>query len=108
MIQSAHRMTCEKLQSALTVTIPLWKSQMAAALGVARATDSMAAYTRAKREGERGIRAGARELRAQGRAFGKEAARTDRERAQATAEELLAELEQIEQSLAEQKKLRQQ
>ena len=108
MIQSAHRMTCEKLQSALAVTIPLWKSQMAAALGVARATDSMAAYTRAKREGERGVRLGAKDLRAQGRAFAAEAAKSDREQAQATAEELLAELEQIEQSLAAQKTLRRQ
>jgi len=108
MIQAAHGMTCEKLRSALTVTIPLWKSQMAAALGVARATDSMAAATRAVREGERGVRGGARELRAQTKAFAREASQADREQAQATADALLHELEQIEQSLAEQKKLRQQ
>lgn len=108
MIQAAHGMTCEKLQSALQVTIPLWKAQMAAALGIARATDSMAAARRAVREGERGIRSGAKEMRAQTKAFTGEASRTDREQAQATADALLAELEQIEQSLAEQKKLRQQ
>ena len=108
MIQSAHSMTCEKLQSALTVTIPLWKNQMAAALGIARATDSMAAANRAAREGERGIRGGAKELRSQTKAFAKEAGQADRERAEATADALLAELEQIEASLAEQKKLRQQ
>ena len=108
MIQSAHRMTCEKLQSALAVTIPLWKSQMAAALGVARAVDSMAAYTRAKREGERGIRSGAKELHAQAKGFAREAEKADREQAQATADALLAELEEIERSLAAQKKLRQQ
>ena len=106
MIQTADRMTCEKLQSALTVTIPLWKSQMAAALGIARATDSMAAYRRAKSEGERGVRAGAREVSAQTKAFADEATKTDREQAQATADMLLRELEQIEQSLAEQKRLR--
>ena len=47
-------------------------------------------------------------MRAQTKAFTGEAAKTDREQAQATADALLAELEQIEQSLAEQKKLRQQ
>ena len=108
MIQATHAMTCEKLQSALTVTIPLWKAQMAAALGIARATDSMAAARRAAREGERGIRSGAKEMRAQTKAFAGEASKTDREQAQATADALLDELEQIEQSLAEQKKLRQQ
>lgn len=108
MIQAAHGMTCEKLQSALTVTIPLWKAQMAAALGIARATDAMAAYMRVKREGERGIRGGASEMRAQTKAFAGEASKADREQAQATADALLAELEQIEKSLAEQKKLRQQ
>ena len=108
MIQAAHGMTCEKLQSALTVTIPLWKAQMAAALGLARATDSMAAARRIAREGERGILSGAKGMRAQTKAFTGEAAKTDREQAQATADALLAELEQIEQSLAEQKKLRRQ
>ena len=108
MIQAADSMTCEKLRSALTVTIPLWKSQMAAALGIARATDSMAAANRAAREGERGVRSGAGSMRAQTKAFVREAAQADREQAQATAQALLQELEQIEQSLAEQRKLRQQ
>ncbi|MBR2942143.1 MAG: toxic anion resistance protein [Clostridia bacterium] len=107
MIQAADRMTCEKLHSALTVTIPLWKNQMAAALGVARAAESMAAQRRVREEAQRGVRSGAREMRTQAKAFGKEAAQADREQAQATADALLKELEQIEFSLAEQKKLRQ-
>ena len=40
-VQASDETTCAKLQSALEVTIPLWKSQMAAALGLARATDSL-------------------------------------------------------------------
>jgi len=107
MIQAADRMTCEKLNGALTITIPLWKSQMAAALGIARATDSMAAHRRAKAEAGRGIRSGAREVSAQTKAFADEAAMADRERADATADALLKELEQIEFSLAEHRKLRQ-
>ena len=107
MVQSADKLACEKLQAALDVTIPLWKSQMAAALGMARATDSMAAYRRMNAEAEREIRAGARETRAQTKAFAQEAKKTDRERAEATADALLAELVQIEESLAEQSRLRQ-
>ena len=108
MIQSANSMTCEKLRSALTVTIPLWKSQMAAALGLARAADSMAAYRRTKSSAERGIRSGAREVQAQTKAFAAEAEKGGREQAEATAAQLLRELEQIEQSLAKQKELRRQ
>lgn len=107
MIQSADEITCEKLNSALTVTIPLWKSQMAAALGIARATDSMTAYRRMQAEGEAGIRGGAREVAAQTKAFTGQAAQTDRDRAEAAADALLAELTQIEQSLAHQRKIRQ-
>ena len=108
MIQAADKMTCEKLQSALVNTIPLWKNQMAAALGVARAADSMAAQRRAQQEAGRGIRSASSQLSAQTKAFAKEASLSERERAQAAADALLAELEEIETSLAEQKKLRRQ
>ena len=107
MVQSSDRLTCEKLQSALEVTIPLWKSQMAAALGLARATDSMAAQRRVSDEAKRGIRSGAREVTAQTKAFEREAGMSDPQRAQQTADELLRELEQIEHSLDEQRRLRQ-
>ena len=107
MIQAADSMTCEKLRSALTVTIPLWKAQMAAALGTARATDSMAAQRRVSSEAQRGIRSGTREVSAQSKAFERESAQADPQRAQQTADELLRELEQIERSLDEQRRLRQ-
>lgn len=99
MVQASDSVTCEKLRSALEVTIPLWKSQMAAALGLARATDSMAMQRRASAEASRGIRAGARELRAQKDALVRETAEGDRMRAEQTADALLAELETIEQEL---------
>ena len=107
MVQESDRLTCERLQAALEVTIPLWKSQMAAALGLARATDSMAAQRRVSSEAQRGIRSGAREVTAQTQAFEREAAQADPQRAQQTADELLRELEQIERSLDEQRRLRQ-
>ena len=107
MVQESDRLTCERLQAALTVTIPLWKSQMAAALGLARATDSMAMQRRVSGEAQRGIRAGAREVSAQTQAFEREAAQADPQRAQQTADQLLRELEQIEHSLDEQRRLRQ-
>ena len=107
MVQESDRLTCERLQAALTVTIPLWKSQMAAALGLARATDSMAAQRRVNSEAQRGIRSGAREVSAQSKAFERESAQADPQRAQQTADELLRELEQIEHSLDEQRRLRQ-
>ena len=107
MVQSSDRLTCEKLQSALEVTIPLWKSQMAAALGLARATDSMAAQRRMSEEAARGIRSGARELNAQRDAFSREAGKGDSQRAQETADALLEELAQIEQSLRAQEQARQ-
>ena len=50
-VQASDELTCSRLQAALEVTIPLWKSQMAAALGLARATDSL---TMQKRAGEAG------------------------------------------------------
>ena len=107
MVQESDRLTCERLQAALDVTIPLWKSQMAAALGLARATDSMAAQRRVNDEANRGIRSGAREVTAQTKAFEREAGMSDPQRAQQTADELLRELEQIEHSLDEQRRLRQ-
>jgi len=99
MVQQSDSVTCEKLKAALEVTIPLWKSQMAAALGLARATDSLAMQRRVSREAARGIRTGASELRAQKDAYAKEISESDRARADQTAGELLAELESIEQEL---------
>lgn len=99
MVQQSDSITCEKLRAALEVTIPLWKSQMAAALGMARATDSLAMQRRISKEAARGIRTGADELRAQRDAYAKEASESDRARADQTASELLSELESIEQEL---------
>lgn len=107
MVQQSDRLACERLQAALDVTIPLWKSQMAAALGMARATDSMAMQRRASAEAERGIRSSARKLSAQKEAYAGEAAQGDRRRAQQTADELLKELAGIEESLKTQQQTRQ-
>ena len=51
------------------------KSQMAAALGLARATDSLTMQKRAGEEAARGIKSGARELSAQTRAYAEAACR---------------------------------
>ena len=99
MIQSSDSVTCEKLRTALEVTIPLWKSQMAAALGLARATDSLHMYQKTEKEAARGIRDGAGELRAQKSAYARAAGESDQERAEQTARELLKELESIEAGL---------
>ena len=99
LVQESDSVTCEKLRAALEVTIPLWKSQMAAALGLARATDSLAMQRRVSKEAARGIRTGADELRAQRNAYAKEASESDRARADQTASELLSQLESIEQEL---------
>ena len=96
MIQSSDSVTCEKLRTALEVTIPLWKNQMAAALGLARATDSMKMHSRMQKEASRGMRQSAKELRAQTDAYEKAAAQSDRERAEQTARELLEQLKSIE------------
>ena len=40
MIQSSDSVTCEKLRTALEVTIPLWKNQMVLALGIAHSTEA--------------------------------------------------------------------
>lgn len=106
MVQQSNALTCERLQAALEVTIPLWKSQMAAALGLARATDSLAYERRVSSEASRGVRSASRDLRAQAKAYGKESAQVSREQAQQTADALLRELEEIEQSLAAQQTLR--
>ena len=96
MIQSSDSATCEKLRTALEVTIPLWKNQMAAALGLARATDSMKMHSRMHKDATRGMRESAKQLRAQTQAYQKAAAQSDRERAEQTARELLAQLKSIE------------
>ena len=100
MVQASGEAACEKLRTAVEVTIPLWKSQMAAALGLARATDALAMGTRAQKEAARGVRDGAQELRAQRDAYGRAARESDREQAQRTADELLQTLAEIEQDLA--------
>ena len=110
-VQASDETTCSRLQAALEVTIPLWKSQMAAALGLARATDSLRMQqkfnTQAEREqAARDVRRGARELAEQTKAYAAADADSDRQRAQQTAESLLAELADIEQSLSEQEKIR--
>lgn len=107
MVQHSDELTCARLQAALEVTIPLWKNQMAAALGLARATDSMRMQQQAAAQAERGIRDGTRELKAQHSAWQSAAAGSDREAVQQTAQELLAELEQIERSLKDQEQARQ-
>ena len=106
MVQENDRLTCERLQAALEVTIPLWKSQMATALGLARATETMRMERRMSEEAARGIRSGARELKQQTQAYAEEAQQSDRQRAQSTADQLLRELEEIEKGLAEQRELR--
>lgn len=106
-VQASDETTCAKLQSALEVTIPLWKSQMAAALGLARATDSLRMQQKFNTQAERGIRSGARELNAQASAYSAASGENDdRQRAQQTADALLDELHDIEQSLAEQQQIR--
>ena len=99
MIQGSDSVTCEKLKTALEVTIPLWKSQMAAALGLARATDSLNMARRMEKDAARGMRRGAKELRAQTDAYAKAASESDRQRAEETAKELLAQLDEIEAGL---------
>ena len=99
MIQSSDDLACEKLRAAIETTIPLWKSQMAAALGLARATETLAMHRRTEKEAMRGVRSGAKELRAQSDAYAKASDTGDQERAIRTAQELLNELESIETEL---------
>ena len=96
MIQGNDAVTCEKLKTALEVTIPLWKSQMAAALGLARAAESMQMGTRVQREAARGVRRSAQDLREQTDEYARAAGRRQAEQ---TAQELLAQLESIEQQI---------
>ena len=104
MVQAADSLTCERLKAALENTIPLWKSQMAAALGLARATDTLNMQRRFEKDASRGIRAGAGELRAQAKAYGDAAGQSEQARAEETAQELLRELEEIERGLREREK----
>ncbi len=106
LVQENDRLTGERLQTALEVTIPLWKAQMATALGLARATDSLRQAKSVSRQAERGLRAGAKEVESQLGALTRETAEDDRARAEATAEQLLSELDEIERSLKEQETLR--
>ncbi len=106
-VQASDALTCEKLKAALEVTIPLWKSQMATALGLARATDSLTAQRRVNDEATRGIRSGAQEVRAQTKAYADASAKADREKAEKTADTLLQELEEIERELKAQAQVRQ-
>ena len=99
MIQQSDDVACEKLRTALETTIPLWKNQMAAALGLARAAESLDMHRRTEREAARGVRRSAQELRAQSGAYTKAAAQSDQQRARETAQALLAELESIETEL---------
>ena len=106
MVQQSNQITCEKLQTALEVTIPLWKSQMAAALGLAQATEYLNRHRRFSEEAQRGMRRESRTLDGQRTALSRETAESDRERAQHTAEALLRDLDEIEQSLKEQEQAR--
>lgn len=96
MVQRSGEAACQKMRTALDVTIPLWKGQMAAALGLARAAESMQMGTRAQREAARGIRSGAQDLRMQTDEYARAAGR---KQAEQTAQALLIELESIEQAL---------
>ena len=77
---------------------------MAAALGLARATDTLNMQRRFEKDASRGIRAGAGELRAQAKAYGDAAGQSEQARAEETAQELLRELEEIERGLREREK----
>ena len=106
LMQNNDNVLAERIQSTVANTIPLWKSQMAAALGLARATDSLTMQRRVGEQAARDVRRGARELAEQTKAYAAADADSDRQRAQQTAESLLAELADIEQSLSEQEKIR--
>lgn len=102
-VKASDALTCDKLRAALEVTIPLWKGQMATALGLARANDSLAAQRRASAEAARGIRGQTRETRAQTAALERASRSSDRELAERTAAGLLSELEEIERTLERQR-----
>ena len=100
MVQGNDAVTCEKLKTALEVTIPLWKSQMAAALGLARATDSLRMTARAQKDAARGMKNASGMLREQTSAYAQASAQSDRDRAEETARALLEELSGIEAQLS--------
>ena len=79
---------------------------MAAALGLARATDSLRMQKQFAQEAGRGIRSSARELSSQMNAYEQASGGSNREEAEETARKLLEELDEIERSLQEQEKLR--
>ena len=106
LIQENDKLTCERLQTTLEVTIPLWKAQMATALGLARANESLQMQRRGEEMTEKGIRFNIGEIGRQKDAVEKNVREIERERADQTAQTLLEELEQIEQGLAEQKRAR--
>ena len=107
LIQENDKLTCERLQTTLGVTIPLWKAQMATALGLARANESLQAQRRGESEVERGIRSNMDVIGREKDAVEKNMREIERERAEQTAQNLLNELDEIERSLDEQKKARQ-
>ncbi len=107
MIQSNDQLTCERLQSTLEVTIPLWKAQMATALGLARANESLQRQKQASGMAARGVRDTAADMRRQTGKLAKNVQESDQERAEEIAETLLNELDEIEKSLKEQEQLRQ-
>jgi len=97
MVQGSDSVACDKLRTALEVTIPLWKNQMAAALGLARATETLAMHRKAERQAS--VRRGTKEMLAQRSAYGRATSQSDQERARETARELIRELESIETEL---------
>lgn len=106
LIQKNDELTCEKLRTTLEVTIPLWKAQMATALGLARANESARMRTEFDRTASSHMKEAARELDAQVATL-KNSGASDQDIANQTARELLIELEEIEKSLEEQKRVRQ-
>ena len=82
-------------------------TQLATALGLARANESLQAQRRGESEAERGIRRNTEEIARQKDSVEKNVREIERERAEQTAQTLLNELDEIERSLDEQKKARQ-
>lgn len=106
-VQASDELTCSRLQACAGSHHPaLEEPDGRRLLGLARATDSLTMQKRAGEEAARGIKSGARELSAQTRAYAEAADGSDQTRAQQTADALLAELSEIEASLAEQQKIR--
>ena len=106
LIQENDKITCERLQTTMGVTIPLWKAQMATALGLARANESLKAQDRSEQNLERDIRSNTEEIARQKDSVERNVREIERERAEQTAQALLSELDEIEQTLAQQKTAR--